>query len=215
MISVIGSNKGGASKSTIATNVAVALALRGADVAIVDADLQASSTKWHSFREESQIAPSITLIQKTGNIAQTLRQLDDKYDHVIVDVAGRNSREFITAGAVAHVIISPHLCSQFDLDTLETLEFQLQGWQDLNPDVKLHMYHSRASTNPVLAGTERADFLGFLADFPTLIPLDAIQYERKAYRDVISMGLGVLEFTNEKAKAEVNALIEEVYAEWL
>ncbi|EGM6703825.1 AAA family ATPase [Salmonella enterica subsp. enterica serovar Nigeria] len=215
MISVIGSNKGGASKSTIAINVAIALALRGKDVAIVDADLQASSTKWHSFREENGVTPSLTLIQKTGNIAQTLRQLDDKFDFVIVDVAGRNSREFITAGAVAHNIVAPHLCSQFDLDTLDTLETQLEAWQDLNPELELYMYQSRASTNPILRGQERADFLGFLNDFPTLKPLEAIQYERKVYRDVIPLGLGVLEHTNSLAKAEVNALIEEVYAPWL
>ncbi|MGS1718604.1 division plane positioning ATPase MipZ, partial [Klebsiella pneumoniae] len=108
MITVIGSNKGGASKSTTATNIAIALALRGKDVCLLDADLQSSAAKWHASREEADLLPRITLIQKYGNISQTLRQLDEKFDHVIVDVAGRNSRELANAGAVADIIIAPH-----------------------------------------------------------------------------------------------------------
>lgn len=212
MITVVGSNKGGPGKSTQATNLAVALALRGKDVCLLDADLQPSATGWNATREAAGITPAITVVQKTGNIAPVLRQLDEKYDHVIVDVAGRNSREFITAGAVADIIIAPHLCSQFDLDTLEELERQLESWRDINPSLKLYMYHTRASTNPLLKDTERADFLAFLKDFPTLKPLEAVNYERKIYRDVIPLGKSVMESTNKLAIAEVTALINEVYA---
>lgn len=215
MITVVGSNKGGASKSTTATNVAIALALRGKDVCLLDADLQSSASKWHASREEADIEPRITLIQKYGNISQTLRQLNEKYEHVIVDVAGRNSRELLNAGAVADIIIAPHLCSQFDLDTLEELESQLESWRDLNPDLDLYMYQTRATTNPVLRGTERAEFLKYLEDFPTLPALNAINCERKIYRDVVPMGKSVLETTNKKALEEVNQLIEEVYAKCL
>ncbi|MES4615526.1 division plane positioning ATPase MipZ [Ewingella sp. CoE-038-23] len=215
MITVIGSNKGGASKSTTATNVAIALALRGKDVCLLDADLQSSAAKWHASREEYDLQPRITLIQKYGNISQTLRQLDEKFDHVIVDVAGRNSRELANAGAVADIIIAPHLCSQFDLDTLEELESQLEAWKDLNPDLVLYMYQTRATTNPVLRGKERAEFLTYLEDFPTLSPLNAINCERKIYRDVVPLGKSVLEATNNTAIDEVNQLIEEVYAQWL
>lgn len=215
MITVVGSNKGGASKSTTATNIAIALAMRGKDVCLLDADLQSSAAKWHASREESDMKPRITLIQKYGNISQTLRQLDEKFEHVIVDVAGRNSRELVNAGAVADIIIAPHLCSQFDLDTLEELENQLESWRDLNPDLKLFMYQTRATTNPVLRGTERSEFLRYLADFPTLPALAAINCERKIYRDVVPVGKSVLESDNKKAIDEVNQLIQEVYSQWL
>lgn len=217
MITVIGSNKGGASKSTTATNIAIALALRGKDVCLLDADLQSSGAKWHASREESDLQPRITLIQKYGNISQTLRQIDEKFDHVIVDVAGRNSRELVNAGAVAvaDIIIAPHLCSQFDLETLEELENQLEAWLDLNPDLNLYMYQTRATTNPVLRGTERAEFLRYLDDFPTLPSLNSINCERKIYRDVVPLGKSVLEGTNKAAIDEVNQLIEEVYSQWL
>lgn len=44
--------------------------------------------------------PSITLIEKFDNLTQTLKALNEKYEHIIVDVAGRNSKEFITRGVV-------------------------------------------------------------------------------------------------------------------
>ena len=51
MIIVVGCNKGGAGKTTTATNLAVALAMQGNDVCIVDADHQRSAARWHQDRE--------------------------------------------------------------------------------------------------------------------------------------------------------------------
>ncbi|EGG9814452.1 AAA family ATPase [Salmonella enterica] len=218
MITVVGGNKGGGSKSTTAVNICVGLALRGNDVCYLDADKQSSGAKWIGYREEAGIEPRITLVQRYDNLAPTLRQLNDKYDHIIVDVPGRNSREMLTAGSVADLIICPSLCSQFDLDTLTELETQLEAWRDINPDLILHMYHTRATTNPILRGRERHDYLTFLEDFPTLKPLNSVNSERTPYRTAIPMGLGVLELNTKAAQAaadEVTQLIEEVYAPWL
>lgn len=107
MITIVGCNKGGAAKTTTAINLAVGLALKGFDVCLVDADAQRSASRWYAEREEADISPRLTLIEKRDNISSTLRSLDEKYDHVIVDVAGRNSKELITGGTVAHQIIAP------------------------------------------------------------------------------------------------------------
>ncbi|MBH3259472.1 AAA family ATPase [Serratia marcescens] len=212
MITVVGGNKGGSSKTTTATNLAVALAMvHGKDVVLVDSDIQRSASRWHAEREASGLAPSITLIEKTGNISQTLRSLADKYDHVIVDVAGRNSRELITACTVADMLIAPHQCSQLDLDTMFELQQQLISIRDLNPDLKAYAYQSIASTNPVLEGNERNEFLEYVAEFDQLTPLTAKSCYRKIYRDVMSEGKSVMETDNVKARDEVMALIKEVF----
>lgn len=215
MITVVGSNKGGASKSTLCINICVALALRGdGDVCYLDADKQHSGKIWHSFREEAQISPSITYIQAEGNLAQTLQNLSGKFKYVVVDVPGRNSREFITAGAVADLVIAPHLCSQLDLSTIDELEQQQQRWLDLNPELKVRVYHTRATTNPITRPRERADFLAFMSNYPTLQVLESVQSERTPYRTSISEGKGVLEMNGKPAsaaRAEIEALMNEVF----
>jgi len=211
MITVIGGNKGGSGKTTTAINIAVALAKKGKDVCLINADLQRTAAKWHAERETSGIQPAITLIEKFDNITQTLRALDEKYDHIIVDVAGRNSREFITGGVVAHQIIAPLQCSQPDLDTLVELQQQIEAMRDLNPDLKVFCLQSMATTNPVLRGNERREFLEYLGEFPTISTMETVICFRKIYRDSMSTGIGVLETDNESAKSEIEQLINEVF----
>ena len=212
MIILVGSNKGGSGKTTIACNLSVALAMQGADVCLVDADRQGSAAKWHQERESSEINPSITLVQKYDNLTKTLQSLNEKYDQVIVDVAGRNSREMITAATVADLVIAPHQCSQLDLDTLGELQEQIIRVMDLNPSLKVFIYQTMASTNVQVIETERREFENYVAEFPEFRAMKASGRYRKIYRDVMSEGLSVLENTNKHAIDEVNALHSEVFA---
>ncbi|EBR0232224.1 TPA: AAA family ATPase [Morganella morganii] len=211
MITVVGGNKGGSGKTTTAVNIAVELAQQGQDVCLLNADIQRSAAKWHAEREASGILPRITLIEKFDNLTQTLRALEEKYAHIIVDVAGRNSREFITSGVVAHQIIAPLQCSQPDLDTLEELQQQVEAMRDLNPELKVFCLQSMASTNPVLRGNERNEFLEYLSEFPTIQTLESVICFRKVYRDCMSNGTGVVETNNQTAKAEIIQLMKEVF----
>ncbi|HCR1911817.1 TPA: AAA family ATPase [Enterobacter kobei] len=210
MITVIGGNKGGSGKTTTAVNLAIGLALRGKDVCLVNGDLQRTAAKHLAEREAAEVKPTITLIEKFDNLSQTLRALDEKYEHVIVDVAGRNSREFITSGVVAHQIIAPLQCSQPDLDTLIELQQQVEGMRDLNPDLKVYCLQSMATTNPVLRGNERKEFIEYLEEFPSIATLESVNCFRKAYRDCMSTGLGGVETDNAAAKSEMEKLMEEV-----
>lgn len=211
MITIVGCNKGGASKTTTATNIAVGQALAGHDVCLVDADPQRTAAKWFAEREAAGIESKLTLIEKRDNIASTLRSLNDKYEHVIVDVAGRNSRELITGASVADLIVAPHQCSQFDLDTLGELQEQVIKIRDLNEGLRVLVYHSMASTNANVKDKERAEFLAYLAEFPEFQVLDAIGYYRKIYKDVGAEGKSVLEVGKNPAADEVRALLMEVY----
>ncbi|MDM6861990.1 AAA family ATPase [Enterobacter hormaechei] len=211
MITVLGGNKGGSGKTTTASNLAIALAHEGHDVCLLNGDLQRTAAKHHAEREASGIEPTFTLIEKFDNLTQTLRGLDEKYDHVIVDVAGRNSREFITSGVVADQIIAPLQCSQPDLDTLTELAQQIEAMRDLNPELKVYCLQSMATTNPVLRGNERKEFLEYLEEFPTIETLQTVICFRKVYRDCMSNGTGVVETNNEAAKAEIMQLMKEVF----
>jgi chromosome partitioning protein len=209
-IVIVGCNKGGAGKTTTAVNMSVALAFAGHDVCLVDADPQRSASKWYAEREAEDLNPKITLIEKRDNISSTLRTLGEKFDYVVVDVAGRNSRELITGATVADLIIAPHQCSQLDLDTLGELQEQVIRVRDLNPSLKAFAYHSMASTNPSVRETERREFLEFVAEFPEIQPLNAVGFYRKAYKDSIPSGKSVLEGDNAQAAAEINDLVKEI-----
>lgn len=211
MIVIVGCNKGGAGKSTTATNIAVGLAIRGKDVCLMDADPQRSAARWHKDREEADIEPKLTLVEKLENLSSTLQALKSKFDHIIVDVAGRNSRELITGGAVADLIIAPHQASQLDLDTLEELETQTIRLKDINPNLEVYIYHAMASTNPTVKETERTEFLEYVSDLEGFKPLSSIGYFRKVYRDVISEGKSVLEVNNDSAATEIESLLDEVF----
>lgn len=211
MITIVGCNKGGASKTTTATNLATGLALAGHDVCLVDADPQRTSAKWYAEREASGLESKLTLIEKRDNIASTLRSLNDKYEHVVVDVAGRNSRELITGATVADLIVAPHQCSQFDLDTLGELQEQVIKIRDLNPELRVLVYHAMASTNARVKDKERAEFLEYLVEFPEFEVLNSIGYYRKVYKDAGSLGRSVIEMGKNDAADEVRALLQEVY----
>ncbi|MFK0573314.1 AAA family ATPase [Endozoicomonas sp.] len=214
MIILVGSNKGGSGKTTLSCNLAVILAKSDSnnDVCLVDADRQGSAARWHQERESADITPAITLIQKYDNLTKTLQTLNEKFTHVIVDVAGRNSREMITAATVADMVIAPHQCSQLDLDTLGELQEQIIRVIDLNPDLKIFIYQTMASTNVQVIETERNDFQSYVAEFPEFTPLKSAGRYRKIYRDVMSEGLSVLEGSNKQAIEEITALHQELFS---
>jgi len=211
MITIIGSNKGGAGKTTTATNIAVWLAKQGKEVCLVDADPQRSACQWYAEREDAGIEPAIILIERRDNISSALKSLGEKYAHVIVDVAGRNSRELITGAAAADLVIAPHQASQFDLNTMAELQEQIIRVRDLNPDLRVLAYHTMASTNPSVRETERKEFLTFIAEIPEIEVINAVGYYRKVYRDVIVTGRSVIESDNPSAVAEIEALCQEVF----
>ena len=75
----------------------------------------------------------------------------------------------------------------------------------------MYCLQSMATTNPVLRGNERKEFLDYLEEFPTIEVLDSVVCFRKIYRDCMSNGTGVVETTNEAAKAEIAQLMKEVF----
>lgn len=208
MIVLVGSQKGGAGKSTVAINLAVEWARQGKDVCLVDADSQRSAARWHADREEAGHTPTIACVEKQGNVRDTLIDLEQRYDVVVVDVAGKDSKEMRTAMTAATVLIVTVRPSQLDLDTLAHMSEVIEAAQDFNEDLEAYGLLTQVPSNVYV--TEEADAATYLKDYPIIEPLKAVIHERKAYRDVVGEGLGVVEWTNPKAKAEVQVLAAEV-----
>jgi chromosome partitioning protein len=208
MIILVGSQKGGCGKSTTAVNISAELAGRGHDVVLVDADRQCTAANWAMDREENKTLAKVHCVQKYENIRDTLLDLDQRYEYVIVDAAGRDSRELRTGMTAAHILVVPFRPSQPDLDTLPNMEEIIIQAKDLNPGLKVYGLATMAPTNPIIH--EEADARDCLNDYPEIKPLSTIICDRKVYRDAMSDGLGVVEMNNIKAKSEIKKLVVEV-----
>ncbi|MFA5082454.1 MAG: AAA family ATPase, partial [Hydrogenophilaceae bacterium] len=146
MIVLIGSQKGGCGKSTTAVNICAELAGRGHDVVLVDADRQCTSANWAMDRVEKPALPAVHCIQKYENIRDTLLDLDKRYEYVIVDAAGRDSRELRTGMTAAHILVVPFRPSQPDLDTLPNMQEIIIQAKDLNHNLKVYGLITMAPT---------------------------------------------------------------------
>lgn len=208
MIILIGSQKGGCGKSTTAVNISAELAGKEHDVVLVDADRQSTAANWATDRIENPALAKVHCVQKYDNIRDTLLDLNTRYEYVIVDAAGRDSRELRTGMTAAHILIVPFRPSQPDLDTLPNMQEIIVQAKDLNPNLKVYGLITMAPTNPIIH--EEADAREYLIDYPEIKLLSTIIRDRKVYRDAMSDGLSVVEMNNPKAKAEIKKLIEEI-----
>ena len=79
MIILIGGEKGGTGKSTIATNLAAIRAIAGKEVLLLDTDAQASATYWAALRDDLEGKVRVPCLRKTGNkIHRELAELNVK-----------------------------------------------------------------------------------------------------------------------------------------
>jgi chromosome partitioning protein len=212
MVIIIGSQKGGVGKSTIAVNLCTVLAHQGKDVILVDSDRQSSSSNWADDRSENPDLPKVNFVQKYDNLRATLKDLNNRYEYVIVDAAGRDSKELRTGLVAANILLMPVRPSQFDLDTIPTMqEMVAEVREELNPELKFKAVLSMAATNPVIHEADEAE--KYLLDCEDIELLKVIICERKVYRDSIysGRGMGAIEMDNAKAKAEMNKLVKELF----
>ncbi|BFL71425.1 ParA family plasmid-partitioning AAA ATPase (plasmid) [Moraxella osloensis] len=207
MIILLGSQKGGCGKSTIAINIACYLANQGKDIVLVDADPQQSSANWVKDRDETDL-PKVHCVQRYGDIKNTLKDLSQRYEYVVVDVAGHDSKELRTAMLVADLLIIPFRPSQLDLDTLPYLTKVIEQASDFNEKLTPYGLLTLAPSNP--ANQEVLQANDYLQDFLLLKPLATVLHDRKVYRDVLSEGKGVIEANNQKATIELTGLMKEL-----
>lgn len=79
--------KGGAGKTMVSTNLAIAYALAGKKVCLVDTDQSFAATKWAGRREESGHKPIIPIMQmiEPKTVVSTVLSLAESNDVVIID----------------------------------------------------------------------------------------------------------------------------------
>lgn len=213
MIILIASQKGGCGKSTLAINISVVLANEGKDVLLVDADKQFSASNWSQERFEScKDKPQINCVQKQDNIAMSLKDLATRYEIVIVDAAGRDSKEMRSAMLVADKIVIPSRPAQFDLSTIPRMSEIIDEAKDINEKLQAYAVITMSPSN---SPSDTQEAIEYLKTFENLSICNTIIGDRKIFRDSTSTGLGVTELpartSSDKAgQAELLAVVKEL-----
>lgn len=217
MIILIGGEKGGTGKTTLATNLAAKRALAGRDVLLIDTDQQGSANYWAQSRDESEAKPRrVACVQKFGKGLQAeVQDLATRYQDILIDAGGRDSVELRAGLVVADRAYIPIQPSQFDIWTLDRMDELVGSAQGFNPDLRAWVVISRVSTNPSVHEFQEAKEI--LADFNHLTLSEAVIRDRIAFRKAAREGLCVDELKpknrDRKASEEVEALYKEAFDE--
>lgn len=223
MICLIGGEKGGSGKSCLAQNIAVALQQRNHDVLLVDADPQLTTAVWAKERSKNENLPHIPCVQlhnaveniegiaATDDVRRTLKDLEKRYQTIVIDAGGQDSEALRAAMTVASHMLVPLRPKRRDLKTLPKMKKLVSMATSVNDQLKARSVITQCSSLPtqnyrVLDAKEIC--LSF--EVPSL---NAITYMRNAYDDSDEAGCGVHEGptkVDKKAVNEIEAITNEL-----
>jgi chromosome partitioning protein len=212
MIVLVGGEKGGTGKSTVATTLAAMARRRGRDAALIDADVQGTSHIWAEERSERGKAARVVCFQKQGrSFMGDVEDLAERYEDLVIDAGGRDSRELRSALVICDRFLTPMQPSHADAWTLERLEDLLGQVEALRGALCGSVVLSRAYADPRIPETEEA--IALLAEYERLRFSEVVLRERIAFRRALGLGLSVEEMSSpdEKATSETKALYDHAF----
>lgn len=214
---VIASLKGGGGKSNISANLAVAFHQLGLSTVIIDADrTMSTSEQWHDDREEyieqhpGAGVSLIPVLKKTGRLGKTIDELSGTYNIVIVDTGGQDSTEMRSSLGNVDIALTPIEPTQESLDGVEPFIEIIDKVRDLGAELATVAVLSRVLPHSPKRVADAHGYLQSFADQDGLIITEAAVSNRVAYPDSKSMGLSVIESKDATARAEVEALADEI-----
>ena len=186
--------KGGAGKTTLAVNCAVAAAGRKKKVLIIDLDAQASAEGWYQDREAE--SPRLVRLE-SGDIPEAIAKAREAgFDYVLIDTPGKDEPATAAAIRAADFCIVPCRPTPVDLKAIPPTVATINRLS--KPAVFV------LTQTPPRGERIREAEVG-LAMLGIVCPIRVVA--RTAYQDAQGAGLGVCEFDPEgKAAAEIGQL---------
>jgi chromosome partitioning protein len=213
MILTIGNTKGGVGKTTLALNITIARALAGRDVWLIDADRQGTAQTAIGIRAEADYKPVISCAQYAdGSLLRTqVRQQAHKFDDVIIDAGGRDSKALRAAIFLSDVLLVPFLPRSFDVWALDDIAEVVEEAREMREGLTAYAVMNRADAGAKSVDNEEA--AGAVAGIPQFEYLPTPIRDRKAFANEAGQGLSVLEAKRKDKKAveELNALLSRLF----
>ena len=199
VVSVL-SEKGGAGKTTIATNLATAAHLSGTRTLVVDADPQATARDWGAASDAD--TPVVAGVDR-GSIADDVPRLGEQFELVVIDGAPRLQDTYAQAVTVSDLVLVPVRPSAADIWSAETI---IDGCRAYNPP-------ARFVVSQQIVGTALADQVQDSLQSFNVPVMNARTSQRVAYTEALGAGQSVLQYEPKgKAAGEVEALHDELSA---
>ncbi len=206
--------KGGAGKTMISTNLAVAFAMLGKKVVIVDTDESFASTKWAARREDAGHEPVIPVMQmiESKTIVSTVRNLSENNDIILVDGPPRLNAlvsKIILLSDLVIVPVPPK--SGNDREVTEDFLEEFDAVQERRPDGE----RTAAYLLPNMVKEGYNLHKAFIQSLPQLCEdyqvglFDNHLGDLVAFGESNQFGLGVVEQSG-KAKQQLTALVQEI-----
>lgn len=200
--------KGGAGRSTLATNLAATLA-RAGNTALIDGDVpQGTSLSWSALRSAGGRMGALTVVAAASHLdlAHKVRQLAETQDYIVIDGPPR----------IAEITRAMLIMSDLCLIPLGASVAEVWATTDLLKTIKearLHHHNvdARIVWNRFRGYTRSARELGKAVQAELGMPeLQARLGSRVAYCEVLARGLAVDEWHDKAASAELQAMAQEV-----
>jgi chromosome partitioning protein len=197
--------KGGSGKTTLTTNLAQALHLRGDKVLIVDSDPQGSARDWHAASEANPL-PLVSL-DRANNI-KTLSSMTTSYDHIVLDGAAKLEDIIAAAIKVSDFILIPVQPSPYDIWAASDLVDFIKARQEVTDGSPRAAFVITRH----IEGTKLGDDVRKALDEYGLPVFRTAITQRQVYPQTASEGRTVLDSDNAKARDEIGRLADELVA---
>lgn len=198
---LVGGEKGGTGKSTIAYNMAIMAQMNGHDVLLLDTDKQASSAKFISRRNELKLNPTPTCVQIKGKyLYKEIEDLCERYELVVIDAGGQDSVELRAAMGCRMVtkMFTPLGPSYFDLETLTTMDEIVEMASAYNHELDCQLIYNKAPTHKKVNLLNEA--IEYCKDFENIRLCKTFLSHRVHYQYATGHYQSVVEFELEKIK---------------
>ncbi|MEC5215026.1 chromosome partitioning protein [Polaromonas sp. CG_9.5] len=213
MIITVGNTKGGVGKTTLAVNLAIARALAGRDVWLIDGDRQGTAQTAISIRADAGHIPGIACATyPDGPTLRTqVQQQAAKFDDVIIDAGGRDSTALRAALVLSDVLLVPFQPRSYDVWALNDIAALVDEARSVRDGLRAVAILNCA--DPGEASTDNAEAAAAVADIPQFEYLNTPIRRRKAFANAAGQGLSVLEIkpSDKKAFDELNALVNALF----
>jgi chromosome partitioning protein len=202
--------KGGAGKTTVAMQLAGTLGRRGLKILVVDADPQATSSRWAASADDNNPFPAtvVGLSAAQGKLHREVKKLMADYHYIVIDgPPAADSPIAQSALMIADLALVPVIPSPLDIWASVGIRKAIEDAADINENLISRLVVNQCQPNTSLA----KDILDLLPEFGITMAKSQF-HQRTVYRQSAVFGQTVQDFGAKALPAirEVEMLCDEV-----